>query len=89
MGVWGWSCPWVLVPKDVGLVLPLGMSPKRHGGMTCPWVMSQNSHYYIDRVSCGALIFDIYILVGVNSLSVMKGWTMKSKDETNKHTCST
>ena len=23
--------PWVLVPKDTGLVLPLGMSPKRHG----------------------------------------------------------
>ena len=28
--VWGWSYPWVLVPKDK-LVLPLGMSPKRHG----------------------------------------------------------
>ena len=27
----GWSYPWVLVPKDTGLVLPLGMSPKRHG----------------------------------------------------------
>ena len=64
--------PWVLVPKDTGLVLPLGRSPKRHGvgptlryesqktrGMTCPWVMSQNSHYYIDRVSCGAWIFDV------------------------------
>ena len=23
--------PWVLVPKDTRLVLPLGMSPKRHG----------------------------------------------------------
>ena len=29
-GAWGWSCPWVLVPKDTGLVLPLGMSPKKH-----------------------------------------------------------
>ena len=27
----GWSYPWVLVPKDTRLVLPLGMSPKRHG----------------------------------------------------------
>ena len=27
----GWSYPWVLVPKDTGLVLSLGMSPKRHG----------------------------------------------------------
>ena len=31
MCVWGWSCPWVLVPKDMGLVLSLGMSPRRHG----------------------------------------------------------
>ena len=31
VGLWDWSCPWVLVPKDTGLVLPLGMSPKRHG----------------------------------------------------------
>ena len=23
----GWSYPWVLVPKDIGLVLPLGFSP--------------------------------------------------------------
>ena len=24
------SCPWVIVHKDTGLVLPLGCSPKRH-----------------------------------------------------------
>ena len=64
--------PWVLVPKDTRLVLPLGRTPKRHGvglalryesqktwGMTCHWVMSQNSHYYIDRVSCGAWKSDV------------------------------
>ena len=28
MGACGWSCPWVLVPKDIGLVLPLGDSLK-------------------------------------------------------------
>ena len=34
----------------------LGNESQKTRGMTCPWVMSQNSHYYIDRVSCGALI---------------------------------
>ena len=47
--------------------------------MTCPWVISQNSHYIIDRVSCGALISDIQI-VGVNSLSIVKVWTRKNKN---------
>ena len=60
--------PWVKVPKALeedtqmwvyGVGPALGYeSKKTRGG---PWVMSQNSHYYIDRVSCGALISDIQI----------------------------
>ena len=60
--------PWVKVPKALeednqmwvyGVGPALGYESKKTWGMTCPWVMSQNSHYYIDRVSCGALISDI------------------------------
>ena len=78
------------------LVLHLGMSPKRHGvgpalryesqktrGMTCPWVMSQNSHYYIDQVSCGALISDVYIVgeSAVISCERMDGLIIKNFEE--------
>ena len=60
--------PWVKVPKALeedtqmsvyGVSPALGYESQKTQGMTCPWVMSQNSYYYIDRVSCGALIFDI------------------------------
>ena len=60
--------PWVKVPKALeedtpmwvyGVGLALGYESQKARGMTCPLVMSQNSHYYIDNVSCGALIYDI------------------------------
>ena len=38
MRVWGWSYPWVLVPKDTGLVIPLGMTKKTRGTIY-PWVI--------------------------------------------------
>ena len=39
----------------------LGYEFQKTRGMTCPQVMSQNSHYYIDHLSCGAFIYDIQI----------------------------
>ena len=60
--------PWVKVPKALeedtlmwvyGVGPALGYESQKAQGMTCPLVMSQNSHYYIDNVSCGALIYDI------------------------------
>ena len=62
--------PWVKVHKALeedtlmwvyGVGPALGYESQKTRGMTCPQVMSQNSHYYIDRVSCGALISDIQI----------------------------
>ena len=94
--------PWVLGWKSLkpsrktlwcgcmGLVLPLGMSPKRHRVWLALWwcpkiviiilIMYLVEHWYM-----------IYRLVGVNSLSVVKGWMGKSNDETKKHmhTCLT
>ena len=90
VGVWGWSYPWVWVPKDMGYDFSLGMSPKRHRVWLalgcCPKIIIiilieyLMEHWYL-----------IYRLVGVSSLLVVKGWTRKSKDETNKHmhTCLT
>ena len=60
--------PWVKVPKALEEDTPMwvnGVGPalryesQKTRGMTCPWVISQNSHYYIDRVSCGALTSDV------------------------------
>ena len=74
----------------MGLVLPLGMSPKRHGVWLalgwCPRiVIIILTTYLVEHW------YPIYRLVGVNSLSVVKWWTRKSKDETSKHmhTCLT
>ena len=60
--------PWVKVPKALeddtpmwvyGVGPALGYESQKTRGMTCPWVMSQNSHYYINRVSCGASISNV------------------------------
>ena len=75
MGVWGWSWPWVWVLEDMGFDLPLGDAP--------------NSHYYTDLASMEHWYL-MCRLVGVSSLSVVKGWKRKNKNETRKHmhTCS-
>ena len=77
VGVWGWSCPWVLVPKDTRLVLPLVMSPKRHGIWLalgwCPGIV------IIILIEC--LVEHWYLpcrLLGVSNLSVVKGWMGKA-----------
>ena len=60
--------PWVKVPKALeedtpmlvyGVGPALGYESQKTWGLTYPWVMPQNSHYYIDLVSCGALISDV------------------------------
>ncbi|KAL6321685.1 hypothetical protein AAG906_031194 [Vitis piasezkii] len=52
-----------LFPKALEEDTPMWVyGSQKTRGMTCPWVMSQNSHYYIDRVSCGALISAVYIV---------------------------
>ena len=65
VGPCGIMGPWVKVPKALeddtlmwvyGVGPALGYESQKTRGMTCPWVMSQNSHYYIDRVFYGALI---------------------------------
>ena len=90
VGVWGWSCPWVLVPKDTELVLPLGMSPKRHGvWLTLGWCPR-----IVIIILIEYLVEHWYLLcrlLGVSKLSVVKGWMGKRNDETNKHmhTCLT
>ena len=86
----GWCCPWVLVPKDTGLVLPLGMSPKRHG----VWLALGWCPRIVIIILIEYLVEHWYLLcrlLGVSKLSVLKGWMGKSNDETNKHmhTCLT
>ena len=39
----------------------LGYESQKTWGMTYPWVMPQNSHDYIDLVSCRALISNVQI----------------------------
>ena len=82
--------PWVLVPKDTGLVLPLGMSPKRHG----VWLALGWCPKIVIIILIEYLVEHWYLLcrlLGVSKLSVVKGWMGKSNDETNKHmhTCLT
>ena len=61
---------WVKVPKALeedtlmwvyGVGSALGYESQKTRGMTCPWVRSQNSQYYIDQVSYGTLISDVQI----------------------------
>ena len=72
-GCMGLVLPLGFVPKDTGLVLPLGMSPKRHGVWLALWwcpkiviiilIMYLVEHWYL-----------MCRLLGVNSLSIVKGW---------------
>ena len=94
--------PWVLGWKSLkpsrktlrcgcmGLVLPLGMSPKRHG----VWLALGRCPRIVIIILIMYLVEHWYLmcrLLGVNSLSIVKGWMGKSKDETSKHmhTCLT
>ena len=79
----GWSCPWVWVPKDTGLVLPMGMSPKRHR----VWLALGWGLRIVIIILIEYLVEHWYLLcrlLGVSKLSVVNGWMGKSNDETNK-----
>ena len=72
------------VLKDTRLVLPLGMSPKRHG----IWLALGCCPKIVIIILIKYLVEHWYLmcrLVGVSSLSVVKGWKRKSKNETRKH----
>ena len=63
----------------MGLVLPLGMSPKRHRVWLalgwCPRIVIIISTVYLVEHW-----YLIYRLVGVNSLSIVQVWTRKNKN---------
>ena len=74
----------------MGLVLPLGMSPKRHE----VWLALGWCPRIVIIILIVYLVKHWYLmckLLGIRSLSVVKGWMGKSKDETSKHmhTCLT
>ena len=74
----------------MGLVLPLGMSPKRHG----VWLALGWCPRIVIIILIEYLVEHWYLmcrLVGVSTLSVGKGWMRESIDKTSKHmhTCLT